>query len=413
MQKVIKVITVAATILSFCVLFLNAIFYYYLPSSYNVSTINNYCELPVFGVSLKSISDNDTVPVTNNTLNSNSTTKGQLVLGNIIPIKNVDINLSEDTMVIPGGTPFGIKIFTHGVIVVKIDSIKENNNTFTPASDAGIEIGDIILKANNKNINSNEELIEIVKNSEGNQINLILERNEKEIETILQPVNTGNNQYRIGIWVRDSSAGIGTVTFYDPKTKGFAGLGHGICDVDTGNIMPLAEGDVVKANIDGVTPAQKGKAGTLNGHHDGSDPIGHVICNCETGVYGFLNGSPNNFKAIPVAFKQEVKTGKAKIITTLDDNIAKYYDIEIESINYNENSKTKNLVIKITDKNLLEKTNGIVQGMSGSPIIQNGKLVGAVTHVFVNEPNKGYGIFAENMLLDFDKENRNIEEPAA
>lgn len=413
MQKTIKGIAVAAMIICIALFGVNTAFYYYLPSNYSVSSIDEFDNISVFGVTLKN-SSNDEAVAANNSAGNISPNKGTLMLGNIIPIKNVDINFKEDRKVIPGGSAFGIKLFTQGVMVVKMDSIKTENKTFTPAKEAGVEIGDMILKVDNCEINSNEDLINAVEKSKGNDIDLLISRNGEEINTTLRPINTNNgNDYKIGIWVRDSSAGIGTVTFYDPESHGFAGLGHGICDVDTGEILPLSEGEIVRAEIDGVTAAQKGKAGTLNGHHDGSAPTGYVISNTETGVYGHLNGSPTNFEPVSVAFKQEVQTGYAQIITTLDNNTPDYYDIEIESINYDDSGITKNLVIKITDSKLLEKTNGIVQGMSGSPIIQNGKLVGAVTHVFVNEPQKGYGIFAENMLLDFDKENQIKEEPAA
>lgn len=413
MQKTIKGITVIISILCLGVFILNGAYYFYLPFEYTVSKDRFTENLPLYGVSLKSNTDHEAVAVNNSTQN-NFASKGQLMLGNIIPIKEVDIKYTEDTMVIPGGTPFGIKLFTSGVMVVKSDPIKIENETFSPAKDAGIEIGDMILKANDIPINSNEDLVEVVRSCKGESIDLLIKRDEEEISTTLKPVNTdGNSDYKIGIWVRDSSAGIGTITFYEPKSQGFAGLGHGICDVDTGNIMPLSEGEIVNAKIDSVTAAQKGKPGTLNGHHDGSASQGYVISNKETGIYGFLYEAPTNQTAVPIAYKQEVQIGAAQIITTLDDNQTEYYDVEIESINYDDHSMTKNLVIKITDERLLNKTNGIVQGMSGSPIIQNNKLVGAITHVFVNEPEKGYGIFAENMLLDFDKENQKISEPAA
>lgn len=411
LKKTIKAITVATMIICFFIFGLIAFTSIYLPSSYNVSKINSLDRLSIFGISVKNESTN-TKDVSNN-LQDIETTKGKLMLGNIIPIKSVDINITENTMVIPGGTPFGIKVFTNGVMVVKIDKINVNSHSYTPAEDANIKIGDVILEVNGKSVTSNEDLVNCVNKCNGDSMNIILERNEQKISTKLTPVNSGNEQYKIGVWVRDSSAGIGTITFYEPKSGGFAGLGHGICDVDTGSILPLGQGEIVGARIDGITMAQSGKAGTLNGHIESGNVSGYVTENKNTGVYGVLNNCPTPFDPVSVAFKQEVTTGKSQIITTLDDNKPQYYDIEIESINYDDDCKTKNLVIKITDEKLLSKTNGIVQGMSGSPIIQNGKLVGAVTHVFVNEPQKGYGIFAENMLLDFDKENQIQEEPAA
>ena len=198
--------------------------------------------------------------------------------------------------------------------------------------------------------------------------------------------------------MRDSTAGIGTVTFYNPTNSAFAGLGHGICDIDTAEIMPLGSGDIVPVTISGVVKGEKGKAGELRGYFSSDVPVGSLEANVEAGVYGTLNSAPVNREALKVAMKQEVKTGPAKVLTTIDGGEPRYYDIQIESVNYKNHAMSKNLVICVTDPDLLAKTGGIVQGMSGSPIIQDGMLVGAVTHVFVNDPTKGYGIFAENMM---------------
>lgn len=408
MEKVIKKFTVALTIVCTVVFSLNGFLSYSLPSNFTCNSLKEE-NLPVFGVSLKN--NNNITTIAENTSDQINNSKGQLMLGNIIPIKQVNININNVKYVTPGGTPFGIKLFTNGVVVVNVCNVKNDKGEFCPCKDADIKSGDIITNINGTDIKSNEDLINIVKNCNGNTLNIKYERNGKVINTTLTPINSNNKgNYKIGMWVRDSSAGIGTVTFYDSKSSCFAGLGHGICDVDTGELLPLGTGEIVKAEIDGITKAETGKAGTLNGHHISNEESGYILSNSDTGVYGVLNSSPTNFSSVPIGYKQEIKRGTAQIITTLDDNVPRYYDIYIDDVNYDDNNKTKNLALTITDKRLLDKTNGIVQGMSGSPIIQNGKLVGAVTHVFVNNPEKGYGIFAENMLSDFENNTENISK---
>ncbi len=203
------------------------------------------------------------------------------------------------------------------------------------------------------------------------------------------------------MWIRDSSAGIGTLTLYQPTTDVVAGLGHAICDVDTGEILPISSGDLVWANITGVIKGQSGAPGELIGEFTNKH-IGKVMINCEAGIYGIADKAPINAKSYPVAMRQEVRDGKATILCTVNGTEPKEYEIMIEKVNLSDSGTTKNMVIRVTDPELLEVTGGIVQGMSGSPILQDGKLVGAITHVFVNQPTRGYGIFAENMM-DFAK----------
>lgn len=400
LQKIIKISTVAIGVICAFVLGIGTVLGNILPSKYYVTETGSE-SLSVYGVTLNSYENN------------NEGVAGKLMLGNIIPIKNVEINIRDNETVIPCGTPFGIKLFTKGVMVVKTDKIIVDNKAYNPARDSGIEIGDIITQINSQEVNFTEDLPVIVNESNGNPITLTIVRDNKEIVKNIIPINAGNDSYKIGVWVRDSSAGIGTMTFYHPESHAFGGLGHGICDVDTGTLLPMAQGEVTGAKIESITKAKSGVAGTLNGYHCDNGCTGYVISNCGSGVFGYINQSPIDNNEITVAYKQQVKTGKAQIITTLDNGSPEYYDIEIESINYNEHAKTKNIVIKITDVDLLNKTNGIVQGMSGSPIIQDNRLVGAVTHVFVNEPNRGYGIFAENMIEDFNEENRKAEQTVA
>lgn len=326
------------------------------------------------------------------------TYRGKLMLYNMIPIKDVNINYVDQTCVIPCGTPFGIKMFTNGVVIVGLADIQTNAGASNPAKDAGLQVGDVVVSVNGKTVNTNSEVQDAVEHSGGKGLSLQIRRDSSTFQADLQPVRSNTDGlYKAGLWVRDSTAGIGTLTFYDPNTKCFAGLGHGICDSDTGELMPLLTGDIVPVTINGITKGLQGKPGELRGYFSSDNSIGNLDANISTGVYGSLQSAPAG-SALKVAMKQDVKPGAAKIMTTIDGGKPKYYDAVIEKIDYRDNVQSKNLVIHITDKTLTTQTGGIVQGMSGSPILQNNMLVGAVTHVFVNDPTRGYGIFAESML---------------
>lgn len=321
----------------------------------------------------------------------------QIKLFGCVPVKNICVDVVKETYVEPGGETFGVKLYTDGVLIVGMTDVDSANGGINPASDAGVEVGDVIIAIDSKPVFTNSEVGKIFSESEGEPITLSLKRNNVAFSTTVKAVkSTSTGEFKAGLWVRDSTAGIGTITFYNDKSHTFGGLGHGICDVDTGNIMPLMTADVVKADIHGIQKGVKGKPGELVGNLEDLN-WGKLLCNAETGVIGELN-SYEVKEEIPVAMSQEIKKGPAEIISCIDGLGPKRYSVEIQSINYNDNLPTKNMVIKVTDKELLSKTGGIVQGMSGSPIIQNGKLVGALTHVFVNEPDRGYGIFAQNMI---------------
>lgn len=320
------------------------------------------------------------------------------ILG-VIPIKDVEISVLPDTRLVPCGDVFGVKFFTKGVVVVRLSEIETGDGFVSPAKKAGLREGDIIMSINGANVNSAEEMAYAVENSKGNDITVIYLRNDEENSCIISPViSLSDKKYKTGIWVRDSTAGIGTMTYYNPDTGEFAGLGHGICDVDTGKLMPLLSGAVVDVEITDIIKGRKGLPGELKGSFD-TVKKGEISGNTPHGVYGKISrdafGSKN--EAMEIAFSDEVKTGKATILSELDDSGVKEYEIEITKIK-NSDEDGKNFLISVTDERLLEKTGGIVQGMSGSPIIQNGKLVGAVTHVLVSDPVKGYGIFIENMM---------------
>ncbi len=322
----------------------------------------------------------------------------ELKVFGVIPFKSVSVEVVDELHVAVLGSPFGMKIYTEGVLVVNITEVVTENGKEKPAEKAGIKKGDYIISANGEEISTNEDLSRIVEDSDGEKINFKIKRNGKFKNVSFKALKCKEtNSYKIGIWIRDSSAGIGTLTFYSPATGIICGLGHGICDEDTGKILELDSGEIVKAEILSAQKGETGSPGQLNGKFSGKT-IGKIEYNCSMGVYSSPIGKINTDKLFEVALKQEIKDGKAQILTTTDGDTPRLYDCEITIRSSAFMSKTQNITVTVTDKELLSKTGGIVQGMSGSPIIQNGKLIGALTHVLVDDPTKGYAIFAENML---------------
>lgn len=315
------------------------------------------------------------------------------------------ISHGERQMVVPGGSPFGIKMYTDGVMVVGMSDIQMGAKNVNPAKEAGLKIGDIITYIGPKKMERCGDVKDAFALSQGRSLAVGVRRGFDEFEIEVQPVlSEFDNAYKAGIWVRDSSAGIGTMTYYDPETLSFGGLGHAVCDVDTGALMPLSTGEIVDVNISGVNAGMSGKPGELKGTFTG-DVMGTLQSNCEAGLFGTLSAPILATDPIPMSYRQEVQPGPAVILSTISGNKPQSFEVVIEKVNYSDISPTKNMVIRVVDQRLLSTTGGIVQGMSGSPIIQDGKLVGAVTHVFVNDPTKGYGIFAENM----DKQRKTVE----
>ena len=317
-------------------------------------------------------------------------------LFNIFPIKSAKVKVSRRKYVVPGGNAFGIRLYTKGVMIIRIDGVTTPSGNVSPGKAAGLKEGDMIISVDGVDVYRNRELSAIFASSGGKTLKLEIERDSKKKEINFTPVLCSEDStYKGGLWIRDSTAGIGTVTWYDRTNGIFAGLGHAVCDADTGEIMPLSGGDAVEAEIKGCYKGTNGSAGELCGVFS-SGSIGSLYINGETGVYGIMDSFDADDKVVPVALRQEVKTGAAQIICTVDDTGAEYYNIEIRKI-FDGTDNQRNMVIKVTDPVLLKKTGGIVQGMSGSPILQNGMLVGAVTHVFVDDPTEGYAIFAQNM----------------
>ncbi|MBE6582838.1 MAG: SpoIVB peptidase [Ruminococcaceae bacterium] len=299
---------------------------------------------------------------------------------------------------IPGGMAFGVKFFTEGLVVLGTTGVETASGVVSPSKDAGLHSGDIILRAGGTELNSASKLTELVAGCGGKPIIIAYSRNGNENTVNVTPVrDMESGEYKIGVFVRDSTAGIGTVTYIDPETMDFGGLGHGIYESETGVLLPLHRGAVVDVDIIGVVKSVRNDPGQLRGNF-GRVSVGELWDNSEQGVFGRFRTVPVTAgKPIPVASKEEVREGDAYILTTLSDHQTESYGIEIEKI-YDNSGRVKNFLIKVTDEDLLEQTGGIVQGMSGSPIIQDGKLIGAVTHVLVNDPVHGYGIFIENML---------------
>lgn len=330
-----------------------------------------------------------------------SAQKTTLKLLGTIPVKDVGITDKPSGTVFVSGEAFGIKLYTDGVIVVGTKDVELDGKTVNPAKEAGICVGDVIISINGINVYSSDDVIDAINNNNGFDYRIKVKRDGRYKNFTLKPVYSNKEGcYKAGMWVRDSTAGIGTVTFYNKQSGMFAALGHQINDVDTNEIMPLLEGEAVGATVTGVQSGNKNTAGSLCCRFE-DYTVGRLMENTSCGIYGSYTSVSEKTKEYTVAAAQEVKKGSAQIISTVDGNSPQTYDIEIVKVNYKGDGE-KDIVFKVKDDRLIEKTGGIVQGMSGSPIIQNDKLVGAVTHVIVDNPKKGYGIFAQTM---YEKSN--------
>lgn len=316
----------------------------------------------------------------------------------IIPFSTVSVEVVDELRVAVLGTPFGMKLYTEGVLVIDMTDVETEKGNINPAKDAGIIKGDYIVSVDGRKIITNEELSAAVEASAGNEMKFEIKRGGKtKIIRFCAALSKETNSYKIGLWVRDSSAGIGTLTFYSPATGVVCGLGHGVCDEDTEKLLELDSGELVTAEIISVEKGSSGSPGQLKGKFT-YGKIGAIDLNSENGVYSLLKGKLNLSNLTEIALKQEVKDGEAQLLCTVNGDSPKLYSCTVKKRSAAYLSPTQNLVVTVTDSELLNLTGGIVQGMSGSPIIQNGKLIGAVTHVLIDDPTSGYGIFAENML---------------
>ena len=318
-------------------------------------------------------------------------------------LKTITANIIENTKVIPLGNLIGLKLYTDGVLVVGMSEIKgEDNKIYKPYEETGIKQGDSIIEINDVKVNTTEELIECVSKCKGEAIDITYVKDGNVLETQIKPVKTSENTYKIGLWVRDAEAGIGTATFYDKESNSFSALGHGIQDIDTKELVDISSGEFVTTQILNIDKGEKEKPGKIEGTIEDCRKIGEIYSNTDFGIYGNLintNGlNISGIKEVEVASRNKIQLGKATVICTLEDGKRKEYEAEIQKIYINNDENNKSMVVKITDEELLEKTGGIVQGMSGSPILQNGKLIGCLTHVFVSDPTKGYALFADTMI---------------
>ncbi|WP_312091218.1 SpoIVB peptidase [Aminipila sp.] len=315
------------------------------------------------------------------------------------------INVVTEKVLMPGGQSVGVKMDVKGVLIVGLQEIETiTGEVVNPGLLSGLQIGDTILEINGQKVYRAAEVQNVVNKIRG-EVLLKLKRKNDIMEISLTPVVAkADNMYKLGIWVKDKTAGIGTLTYYDPQNNCYGALGHAITDPETSAILPVAEGELVNSKVESVKQGRAGDPGEIRGiFYEADDPLGSLEKNSEFGIFGNLYGKidhPFYDKPLPIGYQDSVKVGPAYILTTLDNNQVECFEIEIEKVNRQVKPGTKSMTIKVTDEGLLKKSGGIVQGMSGSPIIQNGRLVGAVTHVFVNNPEKGYGIFIEWMLQE-------------
>ena len=327
-----------------------------------------------------------------------SPVENDIKLLGIIPVKTTSIIQSKPKKVSVSGESFGIKLYTDGVIIVGIRDVETDKGKCNPAKEAGLEKGDIIIEINGKKVYSADSVTDILNDNNGKDYKITVKRNGNYKEFLLKPAySSSQGCYKVGLWVRDSTAGVGTITYYDKSNNTVSALGHPITDVDTNEIMPILDGEAVRTTVTKIYKSKAGEAGSLCCEFT-NDIIGTLKKNCQSGIYGKYTCTLKNTYEYEVASPNEIVRGPVQILCTIDSGKAKFYNAQISRISYRENKKGKNMVVKITDERLLEKTGGIVQGMSGSPIIQNGKLVGALTHVIVDSPEKGYAIFAQDMV---------------
>ncbi len=325
----------------------------------------------------------------------------QVKLLGVIPLKKVEISAVSPQSVTVGGSAIGIHVETEGILVLGTTSVTgEDKMTYEPAENR-LKSGDYIIEANGIVLEEKENLMELLKDSDGSTLHFKVRRGKEVIETAVTPVRAADGSYKIGTWIRDDTQGIGTLTYITQDGR-FGALGHGITDIDTGVLLEVGGGNAYDAEILRIVKGEPGTPGELSGviHRAEEERLGTVSKNTAQGIFGTVKENcvlRRSGKNLDIGLKQEVKKGKASILCEINGNVNEY-EIEIEQVDYSNRNHAKGLIVKITDEELRELTGGIVQGMSGSPIIQNGKLIGAVTHVFIRDSTRGYGTFIENMI---------------
>lgn len=319
----------------------------------------------------------------------------------VIPFKQIKVTPEVQRSIFVSGSTVGMYMETDGVLIIDTGEIlSEGGETKEPAKNI-VKPGDYIVALNDEKISRKKDLIDDLKKLEGEEVILDVVRNGKTVPVSITPAKDKQGEYKLGIWVRDNTQGIGTLTFVD-ENGNYGALGHGISDVDTGELLEIQDGALYQAQILGIQKGAKGSPGELSGliRYEPGKIIGSIETNSKNGIYGHFTGdrkSPISLKKIPVGYKQEVTEGEASILCCVEDEV-KEYQAEITKIDMNHSDTNKSFVIRVADPKLLSVTGGIVQGMSGSPVLQNGKIIGAVTHVFVQDSTSGYGIFIENMM---------------
>lgn len=363
--------------------------------------------LQINGSRSNSLSVNLNEPLSLQSSHSGQTSMKVKLFGKI-PFKTVKVNVVPDLRVIPGGQTIGVKVKSAGILVVGHHQVTGNDGMKqSPGEAAGLRLGDLIVKINGTNINEVHKVAVLSEKAGNNKqpLEVTYKRNGQLAETKLSPVfDAEDKAWRLGLYIRDSAAGVGTLTFYAPDQGVYGALGHVITDLDTQTPIEVGEGQILQSSVTSINKSQNGEPGEKRAHFvKESKILGNVERNTPFGIFGKMNEVPTHSyseKSVPVAFAEDVKEGPAQILTVVNGQKVERFNIEIVHVSKQSGPATKGMVIKITDKRLLSKTGGIVQGMSGSPIIQDGKLVGAVTHVFVNDPSSGYGCFIEWMLQD-------------
>lgn len=357
-----------------------------------------------------------------NSVNISAKKNGSVILKmdllGLIPLKTMKVDVLSNDKIVACGNTIGVKIKLDGVLVIALSLVDTvDGESVMPTKDSGIKPGDLIVEVNGTSISSISDLVNEVEKSQGNEISIKYKRGEYEYLTHVKPVKSiDDKKYKLGMWVRESTAGIGTLTFYDPVTNWFGALGHGITDIDTGTLLPVASGEILLSNILGVKRGKVGIPGELKGVFVEGRNLGTIEINSEYGIYGKLNVEELSFfnsfndRLYPIGIRANVKEGPATILANINGDTVEEYDIEILKVSRGSLNGSKGMVIRVTDERLLNETGGIVQGMSGSPIIQDNKIIGAVTHVLVNDPTRGYGIFIEGMLRNIRNNNVDLKK---
>ena len=346
-------------------------------------------------------------PVSLESLNRGKAKVDFKLLG-LIPVRSVEVDVLPSLRIVPGGHSIGVVLQSQGVIVVGFSPVLSNEDTYsTPAQEIGVSMGDVILSINGNPVQSDAQVADLIDSSgkEKIPVDLLIKRGGSRLHISVKPIMCKDTRrYRIGLFVRDSAAGVGTLTFYEPQTRSYGALGHIITDNDTNQPIDCEQGKILLATVSGIQHGKRGHPGEKIGVFiEETQLLGDIRKNTPFGIYGSLNSIIGNNlyeEALYVASMSQIQLGAAEMLTVIDGQTIEKFHIEVQKVNYQDQPEGKGLVIKVTDERLLEKTGGIVQGMSGSPIIQNGRIVGAVTHVFVHDPTRGYGCFIDWMLME-------------